>query len=285
MHDEILDLWNSNFGKRLPLSKELLEYSISNQQIEYVDLGSFKILLKINGKASHIHLAAPTKKTWPPISKSQLKTAVLEKFRVEKLFFGGGDFHIFPGVPKIPLYHEFWLKCLNPWGPEVMDFEGAVQKLLSNVSSIKLLPCQNKEDERELLSFVQTEFPGRWYREILFDSQKGMLEHYYSLKADGIIQAYVRLYGWRPDYWAPGVYFSGPGKNQGGLGPIGVAINARGKGIGSQVLKQSWQILSSKGIKKVRVDWTTEREFYERVGLEITETYQPARLDLIDFSS
>ena len=282
---EALALWNTQWRETLPLSEELIEATFMPSTVRdhfFLETKNFLILCKVDGPFLRLHLALPK---CGGLTSAMMHDdfAAIEKEararRCEKIIFGGGEKHIFPGVPAQVLRSE-WLTFLEVSGPEVHDFIGDLQVLQSNAKPIEtygeLKTPRSEKDEIELVEFIEREFPGRWAREALQDQKNKLLNAYFAYHIEGVIAGYVRLYGWLENYWAPGVYFAKPAKGVGGLGPIGVAASQRRKGIGAQILKLSWDVLLGKRCSTVRIDWTTEVAFYEQRGLKLVQTYQPA---------
>jgi GNAT superfamily N-acetyltransferase len=278
--NEILDVWNGNFGRSLPLSTDLLEatfFSADPSSRFVIEDGKSVLLAKIQGKRLHIHFGINPTDAAIERTKNEAR-----KRGLGEIVFGASDAHLFPGVP-LNADAPQWLRSFEPMGERVMDFEGSVDDMAGGDKAPASGEFRAPLNEREmdlLVEFVGREFGGRWYREILVDRQKNLMEHYFAYFSGGTIEGYARLYGWRADYWAPGVYFTLPGRSGGGLGPIGVAASSRGRGLGSRILKSSWKILRAKGCKTVRIDWTTEKDFYERAGLKVVQVYQPARIQI-----
>ncbi|MDZ4678127.1 MAG: GNAT family N-acetyltransferase [Oligoflexia bacterium] len=292
----ILEAWNAHYGAQLPLTSELLEatfFTLPPTDRFIIQNNDFCLFIKKESTQLRLHLAVPLKTSSIKHICKQAIDALDEKaleLEIKKITFGGGDKHLFPGVPLLS-EQKPWLEYFSPTGEVVMDFQGSIEELIEQVNlkhqadqslrSVQQSPgilrqTQNKAEEKELLSFVEAEFKGRWAREIIEDAQNNKLQHYFAYFIKDKIVGYARLYGWNTDYWAPGVYFATPMKGTCGLGPIGVASFARGEGYGSEILKASWEILKSKGCETVRIDWTTELNFYERAGLHVVQKYQPA---------
>ncbi len=278
-----LPLWNRKFGQILPISQELLEanyISWPKAQRLVIRFEDSILLLKQIGDSHFLHLPLLA-----DYSEKTLKQAFLElenftkSQTIKKLKFGGDDKHIFPGVPMVPLLKN-WMDFFQKASDSVYDFQGDLRQIQKKSNLLKssgaIVSPKTSHEKHSLLNFVLKEFPGRWYREILHDYENDNLEYYFSFIKNEEILGYVRLYGWNKNYWAPGVYFATPGSGTGGLGPIGIASSRRGQGLGKEILKSSWDLLENRGCNSVRIDWTTETDFYEKAGLQIVQEYQPA---------
>ena len=284
---ELVRNWNSNYGDRLPISEDLLEhtfFALPTSDRAIVETEDMVALLRKDEDVTRIHLAAPQK------GRSQVKvvggcmnvaTQQAALWHSKKIVYGGGEKHIFPGVP-INKDTEIWMKELKPASADVHDFEGSLKELQAQGKDAKLTPnaqwrpANDKREEIQIIDFVRTEFAGRWLNEICEDSLRGFMDQYHGLFVGGEIKGYARMYGWRSDYWAPGVYFSGPGRGMAGIGPIGVAKHCRSQGVGKEMLYRSWDVLLSHGCQSVRVDWSLEIDFFTSVGLSVVQSYRPA---------
>jgi GNAT superfamily N-acetyltransferase len=258
-------------------------YSWPKKRRDVVDHQGLKVFIKHDGPMMRIHHVETR-------SSEQLRNNIhtlinsLEILASQKgehtITWGGGDDHIYPGIP-LDENAPTWLEYFEAMGPEVHDYEGLLSTVIDKSSKIRLEGAlkspTNEAEIRALISFVSREFPGRWARECESDARKGLIKQYFAYLIEDKIAGYVRLYGWDPSYWAPGVYFAQPGHSQGGLGPIGVGREFRGRGYGTQILKASWEILKERKIVNVRIDWTTETSFYEQWGFQIVQRYQPAQ--------
>jgi len=289
---EILKHWNARFGVKLPLSEAALQttfFSWPSTSLHQMELQSGWLLCKQDADQLRVHLAIPKERAavdeFCADAAKSLRGRALD-LQCRRIVFGGGEEHLFPGVPLMAdeTHGSPWFPFFSASGPEVMDFQGNVEVLAAKAQSVsasgRLLSSHSSEEKQKIAEFVSREFPGRWAREISKDFKNNFFDSYFAYFLDGEMAGYVRLYGWNPSYWGPGVYFSGPGRKQGGLGPIGVAAARRNRGIGKQILKTSWELLRAKGISKVRVDWTTETTFYLERGLEIVQKYQPAFIEV-----
>lgn len=278
--DKTLSRWNGVWGKTLFLSKEVLDltfFAVPQDRRLVLEDEDLALFIKRDHDLLRLHLAVIDEARQQALVRA---IELLEKKKAQwgarQIVFGGGDRHLFPGIPLDQ--GRSWLAHFSPSGPEVADFEGELTGLgkLDETARGDLRSPQSTEERKNLVSFVENEFPGRWLREILVDLEGGFGEHYFGYYVEGALVGYVRLYGWRKDYWAPGVYFSGPGRGMGGLGPVGISQTQRGKGLGRDLLNQSWKILKTHKCRSVRVDWTTETTFYENAGLHKVQKYQPA---------
>jgi hypothetical protein len=276
----VLARWNDLVGTKLFISEKLMQetfFSLPENSRTVLDFEHSAAFCKFDQGDLRIHLLVPKTQDYEKIIPK------LDDFKksnaLQKIIFGGGDKHIFPGIPLEPQLDRL-SKHFEPSGPVVMDYEGQLNVLIEKAALVvgegELKAATEPSLQKDLRTFVQSNFAGRWAREISDDFSRNFSEHYFAYTVNREIVGYVRLYGWRKDYWAPGVYFRGPAVGGGGLGPIGVSQKFRGKGFGAQIQKLSWNVLKEKKCSTVRIDWTTETTFYEQRGLQLVQSYQPA---------
>lgn len=270
-------LWNERYGDLLPLADGLLKHTFltwpENQR--YIrTVGPNVLLFKISGRRLFLHLAITNKEffNYPSLVKTLL-TQEMEKNNCHQIEFGGEKEHVFPGVPLILRFSK-WLKVFDKKGEEVCDLESSNYDV-SNATGTLRLP-NNKEEELELLSLIQEQFGGRWAQEVTRDFSENKSSPYFGYYQEGKLVGYQRMYGWQKDYWGPGVYFAGPSNGVGGIGPVGIKKEFRGNGYGTQMLRKGLEVMETKGIGTVRIDWTTEVNFYEKSGFNVVQRYQPA---------
>lgn len=122
-----------------------------------------------------------------------------------------------------------------------------------------------RDDQTELLAFLEQEFPGRW----VFEAKEAI--------ANGKDpQSIVIL--WNQDKTEIVGYcmLSVDEKGYGGLGPIGIAKKIRGKHVGDFILNQSLQQLKQIGAVRVNIDWTILKDFYGQFGFKAERLYLAA---------
>jgi predicted N-acetyltransferase YhbS len=68
------------------------------------------------------------------------------------------------------------------------------------------------------------------------------------------------------------------GSEWGALGPIGVAAEYRGIGLGHGTLGKALEHLKGLGVRRCIIDWTTLKDFYGRHGFEVTRNYKSCNL-------
>ena len=128
----------------------------------------------------------------------------------------------------------------------------------------------------ELMDFLNKEFPGRWAYEVdtaikmnkapseivlLWDKKKKTVVGFC------ILSSYKDADGKKTGY--------------GGLGPIGIAEDIRGRQLGNYLLREGLMQAARNGVNRVNIDWTILVKFYGQFGFEIKRTYRAAYKQLV----
>lgn len=180
----------------------------------------------------------------------------------------GGSFHHFvPGVPT-ETAEGFFAAHGYRLGEVVWDVRADLARVaLPDVApaiaaagvAIRLLEAQGYP---ALLTFLAREFPGRWR----YDAE------YYTQTADARVAGVFtgdRLRGFALLHppGSPGARrWAGFSPGVAALGPIGLAANARGGGLGLALLIRGLEALRALGASDTVIDWTTLLDFYARAG-------------------
>ncbi|MCR5271777.1 MAG: GNAT family N-acetyltransferase [Lachnospiraceae bacterium] len=116
-------------------------------------------------------------------------------------------------------------------------------------------------EEKELIEFLDREFPGRWPYEAkeAFRTKKPY-EMIMLLWDENEVIGFCMLNEYDVKY--------------GGLGPIGIAESARGKHLGDYILRQSLMQLKKLGMGYVNIDWTRLLEFYGQFDFKVERIYR-----------
>lgn len=213
--------------------------------------------------------------------------------------YGGDPSHFFPGVPR---EDSGLAELLQGYGFEKRKTEGKdrlEQDLIRDLSDYQLpeearaalqasgladdaqrntrleTKSCTREDVPGLLDFLAENFPGRW----LYDTQERLKVEptpadILVLKGQGRIWGFCHLYHAGSRRIGPGIYWRkalGPG--YGGLGPIGVSRDLRGRGLGFALLCYGVQRLKELGVQRMVIDWTTLADFYGKIGFKPWRSY------------
>lgn len=219
-----------------------------------------------------------------------------------RLFLGGDEFHLVPGVPDAP--DGGWgdvVSHLKFSTADAVDYAGSLHtegitdcvaesQARARADGWTLNEVHSESELDELDAFMAKEFAGRWTREFRFWRRRTDTKRAFwsVLRQDhGPIKGFARLAlrGSGVGGWCPGALRlpflpgSGDESTDACLGPIGVAVTERGKGAGKLLLGLSLQILLNKRAERVCIDWTNAYNYYKPLGLSVVRKYRSAWRD------
>ena len=204
------------------------------------------------------------------------------------------------GVKQVNIgqeFHNFFSGIPNPNEENIGFFTGLgfsvseeshydLESLLSDNDKLSEFNTSPVTDEFEvktynndydkLMDFLNKEFPGRWAYEAdtAIKAKKDSSEIvllWSKLKKE--VVGFCMLTSYKDE--------SGKKTGYGGLGPIGIAEEVRGRQVGNYLLRESLIQAAHNGINRVNIDWTILVKFYGQFGFEIKRTYKAAYKQLI----
>lgn len=201
----------------------------------------------------------------------------------ESILLGGGYRHFLPGVPAGPGgAQNYFARAGFTATSTTYDLCGSLRGFTAPPSAStavaaaggSVTPCR-PDDAPDLVSFLIAEFPGRWrFDTQRFLSQGGAPQDIMILRQGARVTGFAQIYHRRSAVLGPPIAWHRLlGRAYGGLGPIGVAKDVRGKGLGLALLQLSLQRLASLGVADAVIDWTSLIGFYGRVGFTPWKTY------------
>jgi len=208
-----------------------------------------------------------------------------------RIVVGGSFHHALAGIPRgLPGAAEFFAGCgydLDPrtvWdvARDVRHFEVpprvgedlAAARVEGRIVGTRWGSSFEPEDTAALLEFLAAEFPGRWFRDVGAalgrpDALALVVTLFSGLRAVAFAQIHLpgspgslRWQGFDPDVAA--------------IGPVGVAKDWQGRGLGLAVVALAADHLKRTGARRVVIDWTDLVDFYGRLGFEPWLSYDLA---------
>ncbi|RYJ19505.1 N-acetyltransferase [Halogeometricum borinquense] len=130
--------------------------------------------------------------------------------------------------------------------------------------------------EADLLSFLEDQFPGRWYYEARNICRiPGGAADYWLLRWDGDVVGFARSNRWDGSYRGPNVNWGWRLSNEYcGVGPLGIHEEQQGRGWGLFMITKIVQRLKQDGYDTMVIDWTDIPGYYEKLGFERWISYE-----------
>ena len=287
------DLWNSQYGPQFYVNRQMMELNTIqspgfwDENSWWAADGSAFIVCKhpstFEGSGEHGFISALAFSDRN--SAGQLVQHALQQFAasgISVVSFGQDLNHFLPGCPRTCKGIGSVLEeCGFTRGSVVHDLEQDLTTYEQRFSdsSIEIRWCEPR-DEESLMSFLNSEFPGRWP----FDVQRkakaeGSYDFVLGMFEGGECIGFAVLQKFDADSYPIGgaVWQQSLGPHWCTLGPIGVAKRVRSQGLGNHLLSRGLDLLKRLGCRQCLIDWTGIPEFYERHCFEVTRSYVTMR--------
>ena len=299
---EVVALWNRALGGLFPLRQRLLHQATLGDP----DLQEGDALVAWHaGRPAGFALA----RSWPPraprgeaqgwleavvvdpaLQGRGLGTALADEAErhlaeqgITSIWAGGGPAMFFPGVcTGLAAGRRFLERRGYALFHEVHDLIGDLDAMphLPRVAAAleaagaEVRPCA-EEEWAAAVAFLERHFPGTWPRERRRQRAMGApANEIYLLWAGGEIIGLAQTYTGDSPVLGPSVYWAPAlGVAEGGLGPIGVAEEWQGRGLGLALLARALEGLRSRGARRAVIDWTELLSFYGILGFRVWRSY------------
>ncbi len=303
MEEAVLSLWNAELATSFPLDSRLYRQIVGSGESKPVlytlggeaGLDAFA-LVRGDGHLSALLVRSDARRQG---LGSALLCQIEEDLRalsVSKLVVGADYLHFFPGAPEccsddlgysaqtssaLSAFldsHGFDRGCLE------YDLRADLNDLDLDALGAKVLTPEGFEVvpyaadfDAETDAFFGRCFPGRWCKEFQDARAAGSLEKTLLLLVTegGSVAGFCRIFATDTPILGPSVYWRALlGEHWGGLGPIGVDDDYRGRGLGLYLLHRSLLELSRRSVSQMVIDWTDLVDFYAKMGFEIWKSYR-----------
>lgn len=297
----ITKFWNANIGQLFPLREQLwIQNTITDPNL--LPQASFAVLddgeligIVVSKKyqEQHFNIDMPSETGWIQFllvdrerRREGLGTKLLsfaeQAFRDLKLKdikIGRDPQHYFPGIP---LEDEESIRFFENKGYQKESIEIDLYRLVKGQSLYELTNHEsyfrllNTHDRDSLLKFLQVSFPGRWqYEAARYFERGGNGREILGLFINSEIKGFCRLHDPKSPFIAANLYWSPllQGKT-GGIGPLGVDRSVRGQNFGMDIVKAAANVLITRGMDHIIIDWTQLEHFYGKMGFQPWKKYQ-----------
>ena len=288
--------WNKEYGNIFPISKELFDRNTSNSYVDasYVATINNNMVGFIIGKVwdNEYEIKGYNECGWinliyvlPQYRKRGIGTILLEKVESEFrklnkciIHLGRDYLNYFPGLPCDLKNSLEWFKKRgynNPYN--TYDLICSKNKDLTPLENLDyIFRCANLNDKDKLIEFMNRNWPGRWTKEVIdyFDSGGTGKEYLLILDNDKIC-AFAKI-GY-PNTLENLISYSLTWRERferlGGIGPLGVDKEYRGRHLGKDIVLYSKNTLVEFGVSDIIIDWTGLLDFYRPMGFEVWKSY------------
>ena len=185
--------------------------------------------------------------------------------------FGGGEHHLVPGLPaQLSHHHAFFERhgLVADWhAHDLLWKESGQEKAVWDKSVYRLVEL----GQLEQLAGLLRHFGARWQTDTALRAQalsQGSAEEIMGAFQAERLVGFCHIWSSRSGRLGPSTFWL-PRQDTavwGGIGPLGVHPEVRGRGYGAGVVEASLAYLRERGAKLIGVDWTGLPEFYEGRG-------------------
>ncbi len=187
---------------------------------------------------------------------------------------GADPDHVLPGVP-VDADDATWRFFLRAGAvPGAVEHDVRVDLRSTRLDPAGSDDLRVVDDAAAALAFVERHFPGRWHDEARCYAEAGVA---LLTLQDGIGRTLGFAAAFRPTdaYLGPSLTWHDalPGP-AGGLGPLGVDPDVRGRGLGLRLVRAGLVWHRDRGAHDVVLNWTTLTPFYGRLGARVWRSYQ-----------
>ncbi|MCI6508046.1 MAG: GNAT family N-acetyltransferase [Bacilli bacterium] len=293
--EKLYEMWNEEFGSLFPITKELFERNTNDicDDASYVALDHDKVVGFIIGKTweSNFVIGDYEDSGWisliyvhPKYRNKGIGTKLLELAETEfdrlnkKIIHIGRDYNdFFPGLPIALGSPLEWFEkrgYIKPY--DTCDLINKNKEKIALKNKDLEYRLATLDDKEKILQFMERNWPGRWTKETIdYWSNGGTGREYLICIENSKVIAFAKI-GY-PDtsecLIGNSQTWRGHFKALGGIGPLGVDKDCRGRHIGFDIVAEGKNILIDANASDIIIDWTGLTDFYARFGFELWESY------------
>ncbi|WBL16651.1 GNAT family N-acetyltransferase [Sutcliffiella sp. NC1] len=289
---EFIPLWNQNLAESFPITELLFERNLVanewvNEEASFVALENSRVVGFLVSKRDTEQggcwiSAILVDKEFRGLG---IGSGMLREFEQQMsgadVLVGMDPYHLFPGIPS---ERTETIRFFQSQGYQV---EGSAYDLRTSISDYaEKYPLQEgysvrrlREGEQStLLSLIQANFSQRWYDDTLaFLRKDRRVDGTVGLFKEDALIGFAHVHTFNDGYIGPSIFWKELLKEKyGGLGPIGVAKEYQGKGLGTSYFEQIVLLLQKEGVEDMVVDWTILLNYYGKFGFQPWKQYTHA---------
>ncbi|QOY37132.1 GNAT family N-acetyltransferase [Anaerobacillus isosaccharinicus] len=289
---ELVQLWNKNVGSHFPITEQLVERNLlsnrwvdrNNSYLALVDgtLVGFLITKKpLENEQKRVWISSLlVDKDW---RKKGIGTQLLHHFEQRlvpetEILIGMDRYHLFPGIPaQLSEAIYFFEKKGYTISGKAYDLRTKISKYKSQypLEEMYLVRRLREGEQPALFTLLKENFSQRWYDDTLelVDREREIAGTIGLFRGNTLI-GFAHVHTFNDGYFGPSVYWKARLEaNYGGLGPIGLAKEYQGKGLGTAFFDQIVLLLQKEGIEDMVVDWTILLNYYGKFGFDVWNEY------------
>ena len=294
--DDLYKLWNREYGKLYPISKNLFERNLLNayDKATLVALEDDKVVGFIIGKIwqDEYKIENYENQGWisliyvhPDYRRRGIGSDLLKKVESEFELLNKNTINIgrdysdfFPGLPiELKDSLDWFIKrgYNNPGSTFDLVCKNKGKMALINTNNY-IFRVATLKDKDAIMKFLARNWPGRWTKEILdYWNNGGTGRECVICIDDNKVCAFAKLgypntneqqisnsLTWRDCFDALG-----------GIGPLGVDKDYRGRHLGYDIVAFAKNVLLDAGVTDIIIDWTSLIDFYHKFGFEVWKSY------------
>lgn len=297
--EELVELWNKELAVDFPMRKELfIQNSFNDVNVSYegsyiaVDDQDHVIGFVVAKRWQEtIDVKMDPKRGWIQVllidsthRGKGLGTKLLKRAEaqlkgngVEEMQLGGDPFHYFSGIPdqyknaqKLAEKHGYTKRV------DTYDLINHLDKKYDlPVDNSVVFSILKKEDEVDLILFLERCFPGRWvYETMKYFEMNGDGREFVVVKKKGQIIGFCRINDSHSPFIAQNVYWSPLFEQEvGGIGPLGIDANEQKQGYGLAIVQAAIAYLQERNTETIIIDWTILVDFYKKLDFNPWKIY------------
>lgn len=297
--EELVELWNKELAVDFPMRKELfIQNSFNDVNVSYegsyiaVDDQDHVIGFVVAKRWQEtIDVKMDPKRGWIQVllidsahRGKGLGTKLLKRAEaqlkgngVEEMQLGGDPFHYFSGIPdqyknaqKLAKKHGYTKRV------DTYDLINHLDKKYDlPVDNSVVFTILKKEEEVDLILFLERCFPGRWvYETMKYFEMNGDGREFVVVKKKGQIIGFCRINDSHSPFIAQNVYWSPLFEQEvGGIGPLGIDANEQKQGYGLAIVQAAIAYLQERNTETIIIDWTILVDFYKKLDFNPWKIY------------
>lgn len=297
--EELVELWNKELAVDFPMRKELfIQNSFNDVNVSYegsyiaVDDQDHVIGFVVAKRWQEtIDVKMDPKRGWIQVllidsahRGKGLGTKLLKRAEeqlkgngVEEMQLGGDPFHYFSGIPdqyknaqKLAKKHGYTKRV------DTYDLINHLDKKYDlPVDNSVVFTILKKEEEVDLILFLERCFPGRWvYETMKYFEMNGDGREFVVVKKKGQIIGFCRINDSHSPFIAQNIYWSPLFEQEvGGIGPLGIDANEQKQGYGLAIVQAAIAYLQERNTETIIIDWTILVDFYKKLDFNPWKIY------------